>query len=317
MENIPDVLTKKKSKTKNPYKKLHNNFVDPTRIIKVPESLFREAKEINLHKELSFYYLLKTINKQGFLSLGSLREEISKKWYDISSNTVWTKLKQLLELKWIEKHESGYSLVSYDRLWEYFGYNINPDTCSSGRRKYQGFKIFKIPTEKLIRKGQFIKNFKVLVAYEETKSNLQKQCYAIRKKIDKEEGIFQAIPNRVHKKISINNPHTFELVKESLIAMELIPKNDPSNHFYEAALSCQKVAELMGYESKSEGYKLEQEMKRLKLIRIKRRRYIINRDRSKSKAIYSSLKKDNPNLILSKVRNYLVYYDSNQIILKH
>jgi biotin operon repressor len=131
----------------------------PLNQLKVIEGLFRKANYKGVYTQLLFYYRLKELNVEGHFMNIPVMESFCRSY-------VYKQFKKLQELGWIVKKVDGYYLISYDLLFESFGYDLT---------KQQ--RIFKI-------EKKWFKQFELIIAYSEIKLNIFRQHWALKIKTE-------------------------------------------------------------------------------------------------------------------------------------
>lgn len=208
--------------------------------IKIPEGLIRKANEKGLFSHLKYYYILKCNRISGFFEDKDILL-CFKKDCGLSEGTAKNEIRKLISLNWIRKEFNGYSLIKYDKLFEYFNYNLdlkynkNNNTIRKGK-----FKIFKIEITKI--KESFGRHLENHVCLEELKLNLNRQKYVLLKKLRKTG--FKSLIQKT--KIG----HCFDI-------KEIIDLTISNGINLDISLSIRKISDILGFKSPSKGYKIQ------------------------------------------------------------
>jgi hypothetical protein len=240
--------------------------------IKIPEHCFKRANERSILNDVVFYYELKVLSDNGFFMKGSVAKLISKK-LKCTENTVWKKLKRLVNLGLCNKNTNGYSLKSYDTLFSTLGYNLEKD----GHRK-GSFKINKIPHTR----GMKIKHQLALV---DIRDNLNNQTHKAFYNLHQDKR-YQYTENNLHCATMKDKREILEsLAKDNVRMMALNDEAIETNTFMEAmskdynikycnpdiTLSLKGVCQILGFTNTSSAFVLLKQMQENNLIEISRR----------------------------------------------
>ena len=228
---------------------------NPTKLLKIPEDLFRLANKQKILQDVIFYYHVKSLNVEGALPFGKIIFLICSR-FTMSESSTRRKLKQLLNLGFIKKYKQSYSLVSYNTLWKTVGLDLK----QRGNRRGK-FKIFRISPKDLPL-------FFERVSQEEIVWNLFKQQYRVYEQFCK--GL------NVHK----STPKVQGVVFSELpIAAQIdayLNKTDVRN--LDVTLSCLGVAKLMGCKTAAFGCLLQKRLEKLRFIHVERRKHLYRKD---------------------------------------
>jgi hypothetical protein len=288
---------------------LKNN---PTTVLKVPEGLIKRANGLGLLSDIVFWYQLKSLNIEGKIVKGNIEKTLSVKFgYSIPS--IWRKIKNLEELSWIKKEDSEYKLISYDLLFLKLGYiyksEINYKFYNKliTKDKKPKFKIYKIPT---ININYFFEH----VAYEDIKHNFKKQAYTIIHtiKTNSHLPIYQSIIQKnLLNKVKLNDIKSFELLNQHII------ENRESEEYWDKTsecditLSCQGLANLLGYSSSQTGYNIQNKLEDLGLLKIEKRKILLDANIFLAPNTRKEVSNGSPKFVLT---NYgLYYYNTNKL----
>lgn len=142
--------------------------------LKIPCQCYSKSKDANLLNDVIFYYQIKSINDHGFFKNNTLIKQINQHT-EYATSTIWRKVKRLQENHLMTKHNNGYHIASYDKLFNILNY----DLTWNGKRK-GNFKIHRIPLDQ-------IDDVKSWLAYVDVRDNLNKQVKIAYKKLLKDK----------------------------------------------------------------------------------------------------------------------------------
>lgn len=234
--------------------------------IKVPEGIVKIARENGIYRSLMFWYRLKPINQLGKFDKNSFYKTV-KYFYNISDSNIRLHLNKLLKMGLIKDYKSSYQLVSYDKLFKHFGYNLK-------LKKKNG---------KVIRKGNFaitkIENFYIDDSYLEDiidcsdiQINLRRQDDIIRKaqKGNPMSNTFKKIVDKKNSGSGIYDNLNIELSKrvvseiKNTLNIEIGQKKiNPIT-----GISCRRIAKILGYKSTKSVHDLKKRSVANELIQI-------------------------------------------------
>jgi len=202
--------------------------------IKIAKGLFARARKKRVERPLLFWYMLKAHIEHGCIT--NVRQQLrSATDYSDSSNT--RLLRACVDLGWIERRGDRYYLISYDRLFAWFSYDLKWNKRS---RRKGSFLIFKIHTA-------YLNVLKTRIAFCEVRRNLKEQKKAIR----------NAAPKNTARKFSVENRiaiHKALMYEDDKIAQNILRDNN------DVTLSCTGISELLGYTSPAYGCNLQKQM---------------------------------------------------------
>ncbi len=117
-----------------------------TNILKVPDGLIGRARKRDILAEAMFYYAIKSLSLDGFVRKSDIKTKVMRV-YPKSYSTICRMLNKLKSLGWIIPEENGYSIVSYNKFFGSFGYNMSPKYVSGVVARLGSFGIHKISVE--------------------------------------------------------------------------------------------------------------------------------------------------------------------------
>jgi len=290
---------------------LKNN---PTTLLKVPEGLIKRANGLNLLSDIIFWYQLKSLNIEGRIVKGNIEKALCAK-FNYSKPSIWRKIKTLEELSWIKKLDNEYKLISYDLLFCKLGYcydsKINYKSYSKliTKDKKPKFKIYKISTSNL-------KYFFEYVAYEDIKQNFKKQAFTIIHTIKNNSHlpIYQSIIQKnLLNKVKLNKIDSFNQLNQYII------ENRKNREFWnqtsecDITLSCQGVANLLGYSSSQTGYNIQNKLEELGLLQIEKRKVLIDPNLLLAPITRKEISNNSPKFVITDFG--LFYYNTNKLNL--
>jgi len=142
---------------------------NPTYSIKVPEGLIKRSNDRSLLTPLQFYYRLKVLKIDGcFNGISTIKVDLSKP--ALYKNINW-----LIKLGWLKRDGEKLSLISYDKLFAYFKYDLKIKQNKKVIRR-GSFKIFKIASK-------HINKLLIYITNEEIKLNIARQKHVVKKKL--------------------------------------------------------------------------------------------------------------------------------------
>lgn len=209
-------------------------------LLKVPEGLVEKSNKLGVLSEVLFYYQLKSLNKQGHFREASEIIEQTK----LSKSFVYSKLTSLSNLGLVKKTFNGYTLCSYETLWDKLGYDLS---IERGKQEYRKGKFY-------IHKIYYSKIFYFKIVQQEIKLNLnkQKRAYKIKKRI--------LIKNLIQK----STKKGCKMTKVQALATIIKIEEYSFRLFF--SLASTGLARILGLSSPSQGYRTAQKLKQLHLI---------------------------------------------------
>lgn len=214
--------------------------------IKIPEGLVRKARQQGVYRTIMFWYKLKPIYKLGRFSKKDFYQTVHQ-YYQISDSNIRLHLNKLIELGLIKVSKEFYQLISYDKLFTHFNYDLS----------------YKRVNKRILRKGNFaidkvdLTDISVLedrIDCGEIKLNIRRQEHkikAVSKKtmpnIPKKETI---ISNGPRSKCSFDGS-SIEISKTALLKVKdhFIVTNNQQKVNIIIGISCKGIAKLLGYKS--------------------------------------------------------------------
>lgn len=228
--------------------------------LKVPIGAHKIAVENDLETEFNFYYAIKGIRIDGFFKRGKVIHQIQSH-LNISESTIRKNLKRLKECGFVKGKSGNYQLISYDSLWDILGIerrNKNPKRFKS--------KIIKCKTS----------NFKNELQAQEIKQSISNQKYRLIKKHYKrltKKDSESVVNTKLLSKLERDLEGSIDLFRKWQTSY-LRNKLDYPLLNYEVTLTCQAVAELLGYSHWQKGREIEQRLEKAKLLNVTRRKPI-------------------------------------------
>lgn len=194
------------------------------RYLKIPKDCYYKSKSLGLLNDVIFYYQIKSINDHGFFKNNTLIKQISHHT-QYASSTIWRKVKRLQQNHLITKHNNGYRLASYDKLFEILQY----DLTWNGKRKGT-FKIHRIPLDQ-------IHDVKSWLAYVDLRDNLNHQVKVAYKKLLKDER-YQYTGKSLHCASKSYKKYHLDQIAKSTVQM--VKFNDDNKLAYQISQSHQR-----------------------------------------------------------------------------
>jgi hypothetical protein len=239
--------------------------------LKVPHGLLKLANETNLLNSLIFYYNLKECNIQGSFKNRNFLKFCEAR-FKMCRNTARKHRNILLKNNLMFEDGEYISLVSYDKLWNFF----------------------KVPTHNEKYKIIYTKceNFKLNIICEEIRKNLNDQNYRLRKKYVNR--VLEADAVRItSKKIKsrLSKEATF---RKNIIKQNEIIRNNLNSRLTinsQVTLTCIGVAKLLGYSSAMQGHYLVQALVKAGKLTSKRQKPLLIR-KNVSRAEFNCLSID-------------------------
>lgn len=273
-------------------------------IVKVPESLIKKINDMGIYTEILFWYRLKALKIEGSFHNTEIQNLVFST-YGISKSTCWEHIKKLSDWGLIKKKDNYYTLVSYDKLFLYLQYDLSfkfkwdkiQEKLKIVRKGL--FRIYKISTDLLINIEDFIDQ----IALKEIELNINKQIKQYRKYSSESKYRELLIQAQLGNK-NINRTYIDDLLKSR---QDL--RNHPLSIF---TLSCLRVAELLGFTSKSSGHRIEQRLKKKGLLIVQNRKLLYEDNYMlayTNRKYYQSL---SPNFVME---NYKLYYQLPNLLI--
>lgn len=215
--------------------------------------------------DVLFWYQIKSINIHGSLPHKDYFKRIESAT-GLSISQVYNKVNRLIELGWLRKRRTDYSLCSYDLLWSYFGINLQ-----ASKRV-----LFKIDTETELWR------LKDRIIYEEWIFNKKKQTFIAFKKLLNDP---YYIPKKQYRRFDtegspimiediINDRDIVEFVEKNLndeflntLEEAMTGEANKTRANLDTNISALSFAVLLGYSSASQGIKLQQSLVKCGLIK--------------------------------------------------
>lgn len=292
-------------------KKLRNNTSPETKL-KFLSGSYKRANEMGMLNEFLAYYKLKQINKEGYISLK--RGYITKISYllNCSRGHSYVIIEKLIRRKILKRRYDnnsnllGYELISYNKLWEFLGFNTQKRTGD--------MKIITVSS----MTGKIIEEYQA----REISYDLKKQCNAVFRKnthvfyqANKKNSDTDNIPYSFKKKKSRKFSH-LTYIKKNEKSIRIMT-NYPDNNF-EITLSCKGTAELFGYSSSMQGHKLLKKLEKINFISItKNKTLLLSKDISPSLLDELKISGDKFWNNCFGYNNYLFYRKPNLINVNH
>jgi len=232
---------------------------NPTKILKIPVGLKKQANELGIWSDVVFYYKLKSFNIEGNFPKKDLVYNLAVQM-KLNRNVVYRKLARLKKLGWVfqtvsNKNNRFLSLLSYDKVWS----NIN--TLSE---QDNGLKLIKIASNS---------DFDIEVNYNEIKISLNNQKKVVERRAK----------NLIYKKLGYSKKTTARGLGELIEIQEnidnIILDNIQEQHKsireskksklvqnWEVTLTCNSIAKLLGYSSAMSGWLIASDLSDLGYI---------------------------------------------------
>lgn len=215
--------------------------------IKVPEGLVKKAREQGTYRSIIFWFKIKPIYQTGYF----LRKDfikVIKQFYNISESNIRLHLNKLIKLGFIKVSPLYYQLISYDKLYTHFGYDLRVSRNKQRIRK-GNFAIDKIAVDD-------IDSLEDRIDCGELKLNLQRQVFYVKKVfLDK-----KAMSNVLDYSIKIKDDQHSTLIfdgsniaisKKSLLKVkdQLSATKNQQKINTILGISCKKICQILGYKS--------------------------------------------------------------------
>ena len=219
--------------------------------VKIPEGSFKLANNKGLKNDFRFYYILKSLNNHSKFYKKGLYKYISQQT-GFSISQLYVKINNLVKLGWLIEKPDSYFLISYNKFWQSLGID---QSKHFKKNRLGNFKIFYISIHKLYKLETYI-------AADEINLNFSRQQYKIyKKKQDRSVYKFDSTKNdggpKYRTKEFIDYEQTCKNYNEICEVMQ--KRNfDALNPYVQ--ISTKGVANLLGYNSKSKGHKIEKQM---------------------------------------------------------
>jgi len=297
--------------------------MNPTTFLKVPEGIVKRANQLGIWVDVVFYYQLKSLTIEGILRKGEI-EPILVSRFNLTRPSIWRKLKRLVDLGLVKKEKDFYKLYNYDKLFHVLGYWLGKKTYYKNEKRVSRlgrFKIWHISVDCL-------SNFLEYITRQEIELNYKRQLYKISQTLKQDDFLLDLIPkNKL--KVSLTKTKSLDFIKDQLNINDLVEKSIKAKtisyneakigeDYYskqsniDLTLSCSGLARLLGFKSAASGYKLEQRLKELGLLIIKKRKILIEKNPLFANQLYEKVKNIR-NYVLAD--NQLYYYLPNQLVL--
>lgn len=230
----------------------------------------------------------------------------------VSEGSLWRKIKSLIKCQFLVDKGNYYQLISYDCLWSHLGFNLSYPKLYKGKgtierlQRKGSFKIHKINVSHLQQLFYFI-------CYEDIKLNLQRQGYSILKHLrtslsQKSIHLSTAMQKYILSKVSLKDFKSFEVLNRLILSLEKNTANWIKTSFADVTLSCQGISDLLGYTTPTSGWEIQQELKKLGLLKIKTRKCVVTKDRLEAKTLKREFEDDSHYVYVS---GCLLYFNSN------
>lgn len=208
-------------------------------ILKFPEGLFKIARDNKMLKPLVFWYKLKPIYKSGRFEIKSFNKTVQS-FYKISRTNIKFHIDILLKCGLIKKHGNYYQLVSYDKLFKHFGYDLK----FNGKRKGT-FKIDNVDIE-------YIPVLEDRVDCGEMKLNIDRQMCCL-KEIAPDEVVSNSYVIKDVRNELFYDMTNIQLTKETISnAVKNLYEYKTSSGKYQnlvTGISCRGLCRLLGFKS--------------------------------------------------------------------
>ena len=202
-----------------------------------------------------FWYYVKSLNTEGSVSKTDFPELCVLS--GLSEQSVHKNLLKCVKLGIANKSGSCYCLCSYNKLWEFLGYDI-PETGL--KVFYNGYKqpIMKVSLRDVTETKVCLKDY---VCYQVLKSNVRNQEYVVKEKLRKsllDAGYRCKVVRRILKNFTLNK--VSKIIQQQFAGIN-----------FTITLSYKRISELCGYQSIKSAYDLVQRLKNAKFVKVKRR----------------------------------------------
>lgn len=215
--------------------------------IKIPEGMVRKWREGGIYRTMIFYYKLKPLNKLGKFSKKEFYKIVHNN-YQISDSNIRLHLNKLIELGFIRSSHEFYQLISYDKLFAHFNYDLSYKRSKSGKILRRGcFAIDKID----------LNDIEVLedrIDCGEIKLNIRRQEYFVKK-----VALSEKMSNTLKKSVSCKgirakctyDGSNIKLSKSAILKVKdhLIITKDQQKINTVVGISCIGLCKLLGYKS--------------------------------------------------------------------
>lgn len=208
--------------------------------LKFPEGLFRTARDNKMLKPLVFWYRLKPIYSSGKFEIKSFVRTVQS-FYKISRTNIKFHMDILLNCGLIKKYGNYYQLISYDKLFKHFGYDV-----SFNGRRMGNFAIDNVDVE-------FIPVLEDRVDCGEINLNLYRQGYCLQE-IASDEVVSKTgyVMKDVRNEFFYDMTNT-QLSKEAISSavQNLYKYKTPSGKIQNivTGISCRGLCKLLGFKS--------------------------------------------------------------------
>ncbi len=221
--------------------------------LKIPDNLVQVANINGKLKLVEFWYSVKSIKIDGALCADDY-PKISK-IIGIAEKTNYKNLLKLHKEGLAMKQGEYFQLCSYNRLWEYLGYDVSEGGAGlSYKSHWMGIKRIKTS---VLECSVSLRDYLSLQAL---KLNIELQERAVIKKVKKE--LLDTVKNaRVAKRMI----KSFDLKKHSYIRKFFLEID------FDCTLSLQGIANVLGLKSIKNAYDLIQRLVKGKVLKYKRR----------------------------------------------
>jgi hypothetical protein len=288
------------------------NLINPTTYLKVPEGLIKKSNQFGFLPDVIFWYQLKSLNIEGKLIKGKIETLLFKK-FGYSHSSTWRKIKNLVDYGWLRPDKNEYKIISYQLFFCKLGYKFEEKIDIKGYnnviKNYKPlFKINKIEVSKL-------PYFFEYCAYQDIKFNFQKQAYVILRQIKKNPGnpIYQSIiQKKILEKVKLSDINSFDLINQFIIESRKEETWKKTSDF-DITLSCQGLSKLLGYSSSYTGHAIQQRLDYLGLIKVEKRKVLMETTDFFALPLYRKYKTKSPNFVYN--NGMLFYFNTNKIWL--
>lgn len=226
--------------------------------VKLCRGLIKNVQEAGLTKQLDFYLKLKGITVTGRLFQRNFVLLVGEKTGD-SRATIYRKLRTILQCGFASRDTNGdIILLSYDKLFDRFGFS----------KKKENLIIFKVNAETPWEEAAKI----------ELSINLKHQDFiTYQKHVKHKYGCTEVTSEKLFGKLkkkerkSYNSDKLFNLQKSRAIAQRDIEVFKKPAVNYDVTLTCKTIANVLGFKSKSSGWRVLNSLEKLNMLDVERR----------------------------------------------
>ena len=232
-------------------------------IVKIPHNLFQRSRELNVQKDVEFFYALKRIDSTGFISKDSLIKKVGR-FVKLTHSSIYRRITSLINLGLLKRVKNGYRICSYKKFLTVLGCKQNAYDkmivrddqkillFSAIREIKQNFK------EQAIAASSSIKNTEYQRSFSNTRGLLLHRF---------NEVVEDKLAYMVDQNIELEETQRYAQVTQSSIEI---------NHCNpDVTLSYQAIARLRNLKSTSQSFDLMNELEELRLVRIQRDRLVL------------------------------------------